>query len=460
MDTQPRRIVIVGGGFSGVYTAIHLERFTRHDPSVRITLVSSENYFLMSPLLFEAGSGILEPRHAVNPIRPLLDKTQFVEAEVKAIDVERRTVTVRPHDNETYELPYDHLVLALGGVTNTSLIPGSDRALTFKTLGDAIYLRNQVIRLFEWGDVEKNPRRKQAQLTFVVVGAGLVGVELMGELTTFIRNVSKLYKNVDPREIRFEMIEAGPKIAPEFDDKLAEYSAGVLEKRGVRIRTNSPVKAIRPDSLELPDGQVIEAATIVVATGVAPNPLVASLPIEKDRKGRAVTDAAMRVKNRTGIWALGDCAQIPDPSGKPYPPLAQHALREAKQLAKNIALALRGSQPQPFVYETKGTLAALGHFKGAGRVYGINIHGFFAWWVWRTYYVMRMPKWSRRLRIIIDWTVALFFKNDVVQLDVVRGNQLPEALASPRVPADGGDGSRSQPPRNEMHDSALTARVS
>lgn len=460
MDTQPRGIVIVGGGFSGVYTAIHLERFTRHDPSVRITLVSRENYFLMSPLLFEAGSGILEPRHAVNPIRPLLDKTQFVEAEVKSIDVERRTVTVRPHDNETYELPYDHLVLALGGVTNTSLIPGSDRALTFKTLGDAIYLRNQVIRLFEWADVEKNPHRKQAQLTFVVVGAGLVGVELMGELTTFIRNVSKLYKNVDARELRFEMIEAGPKIAPEFDDKLAEYSAGVLEKRGVRIRTNSPVKAIRPDSLELPDGQVIEAATIVVATGVAPNPLVASLPIEKDRKGRAITDATMRARNRTDIWALGDCAQIPDPSGKPYPPLAQHALREAKQLAKNIALALRGSQPQPFVYETKGTLAALGHFKGAGRVYGINIHGFFAWWVWRTYYVMRMPKWSRRLRIIIDWTVALFFKNDVVQLDVVRGNQLPEAPASPRAPADGGDGSRSQPPPNEMHDSALTARVS
>lgn len=434
---QRTRVVILGGGFGGVYTALRLEKTWRQAGQVEIMLVSRENYFLMTPLLFEAGSGVLEPRHAVNPIRPLLRGTRFVEAEIKGIDLDRRAVVVRPaNEGETYDIPYDHLVLALGGVTNTRLVPGSEYALTFKTLGDAMFLRNQVIRLFEAADVEKDPSRKQAQLTFVIVGGGLVGVELMGELTSFIENVAGLYRHVDAREVRFEMIEAGPHIAPEFDEKLADYAAGVLERRGVRIRTNTKVKAIHEDSIELPDGQRIEAQTIVTATGVTPSPLLASLPIEKDHKGRAVTEATMRVKGRPDLWALGDCASIPDPSGKPYPPLAQHALREAKVLADNITAVIRGTPLKPFVYRTKGTLAALGHFKGAGLVYGFKIHGFIAWWVWRTYYLFQMPRWNRRLRIVLDWTIALFFKNDVVQLDPTRGNEGPYATA--QRPAPGG----------------------
>jgi NADH dehydrogenase len=426
MATQKTRVVILGGGFGGVYTALHLEKLSRREGSaIEITLVSRDNYFLMTPLLFEAGSGVLEPRHAVNPIRPLLSTTQFVEAQVRAVDVDRKQVEIQVAGScETQSCGYDHLVLALGGVTNLSLVPGSEYGLTFKTLGDAIYLRNQVIKFFEWADVETNPKRKQAQLTFVIVGAGLVGLELMGELTTFVANVAELYKNVELSQVRFEMIEAGPRIAPEFDEKLADYSAEVLKHRGVTIRTNTRVSAIHPGRLELEDGQIIEAETIVVATGVAPNPLLAKIAIAKDRKGRAKTDATMRVEGRQDVWALGDCAAIPDPTGKPYPPLAQHALREARQLAENIMALIRGRSPQPFVYANKGTLAALGHFKGAGRVYGIKIHGFLAWWVWRTYYVSRMPRWSRRLRIVIDWTVALFFKNDVVQLDQVRGSQV------------------------------------
>ena len=435
--TQRTRVLILGGGFAGVYTALHLERLWRRSRDVEVTLVSRDNYFLMSPLLFEAGSGVLEPRHAVNPIRPLLRSTRFVEAEIQSIDLERKSVAARlPDGGEPFDLPFDHLVLALGGVTNTRLVPGSERALTFKTLGDAILLRNQVIRLFESADVEKDAARKQAMLTFVVVGGGLVGVELIGELTTFIKNVAALYKHVDEREVRFEMIEAGPRIAPEFDDALAEYAAGVLKQRGVNIRTNTKVKAIHDDSVELPDGQRIVAETIVMATGVTPNPLVTSLPIEKDHKGRAITEPTMRAKGRTDLWALGDCASIPDPSGKPYPLLAQHALREARQLAHNITAAIRGAPLKPFVYSSKGTLAALGHYKGAGLVYGFKIHGFFAWWVWRTYYLFRMPRWNRRLRIVLDWTIALFFKNDVVQLDVRTGNVPPHAT-EPRPSEDG-----------------------
>jgi NADH dehydrogenase len=429
-QTKSQRVVILGGGFGGVYTARHLEKLSHGSDQLAITLVNRDNYFVMTPLLFEAGSGVLEPRHAVNAIRPLLRKAQFVEAEVDSVDLDRRIVSVHPPESqELIEIEYDHLVLALGGITNTSIVPGSDTALTFKTLGDAIYLRNHVIKLFEWADVEKDPARKQRELTFVVVGAGLVGVELMGELTTFVESVAGLYKNVNMSEIRFEMIEAGPKIAPEFDDKLAQYSAGVLERRGVRIRTNTRVKSINPNGIELPDGEKIESLTVVIATGVVPNPLIATLPVEKDKKGRVVTDATMRVVNRPDVWALGDCAMIPDPSGKPYPPLAQHALREAKQLARNLITAISGGKPEPFIYQSKGTLAALGHFKGAGKVYKISIHGFIAWWVWRSYYLTRMAGFSRKLRVVIDWTVALFFSNDVVQLDLARGDRSQKRAA-------------------------------
>lgn len=427
--TYRKRILILGGGFGGVYTARHLEHLWRGSDGVQITLVNRDNYFVMTPLLFEAGSGILEPRHAVNPIRPLLDKTRFVEAEVLRVDLGRKSVAVQPPgESEHYELEYDHLVIALGGITNTSIVPGSDNAMTFKTLGDAISLRNHVIQQFELADIERDPRRKQTQLTFVIVGAGLVGLELMGELTTFVGNVADLYKNVDRGEIRFEMLEAGPRIAPEFDETLADYSAGVLQRRGVRLRTNTPARRINPDSIELPDGGTIEANTIIVATGVAPSPIVTSIEgLEKDHKGRVKTDSTMRVLGRQDVWALGDCAIIPDPAtGKHYPPLAQHALREAACLAQNITRVVRGAgEPQPFVYQSKGTLAALGHFKGAGKVYKFKIHGFVAWWVWRTYYLFRLPRWSRRLRVVIDWTVALFFKNDVVQLDLRPGNRLP-----------------------------------
>jgi len=429
---QRKRILVLGGGFGGVYTTLRLERLWRSSDAVEVTLVSRDNYFLMTPLLFEAGSGVLEPRHAVNPIRPLLRTARFAEAEVQGIDLDRRVVSIRPAGNrDVYEFPYDHLVLALGGVTNTSVVAGAEKALAFKTLGDAIYLRNHVIKLFEWADIEKDPERKKVQLTFVIVGGGLVGVELMGELTTFIRNVAEYYKHVDPREVRFEMIEAAPHIAPEFDEKLADYSAKVLEKQGVRVRTNTMVKAIHQGRVELADGQIIEAETIIAATGVLPSPLVRDLPVPRDHKGRVQTEPTMRVKGRSDVWALGDCAVIPDPSGKPYPPLAQHALREASQLAVNITCVLRGLEPKPFIYQSKGTLAALGHFKGAGKVYGFAIHGFIAWWVWRTYYVMQMPRWSRRIRIVLDWTVALFFKNDVVQLEQTRSNQLSPTAPCP-----------------------------
>jgi NADH dehydrogenase len=417
------RIVILGGGFGGVYTAAHLDHLARSNPDVQVTLINRSNYFLMTPLLFEAGSGVLEPRHAVNPIRMMFTAVRFMQAEVEKIDVDRKVVQAKFADNESQEIQYDQLVLALGGVTNTRLIKGAEHALTFKNLADAIYLRNHVLQRFERADIETDAKQKQAQLTFTIIGAGLVGVELAGELTDFVHHAAKIYPHVSASMIRIELIEGAARIAPEFDDRLAEYAEKLFRSRGINIRVNTKVQSIEQQKITLNDGATIESATIVVATGVVPNPLLADLPLQKDKRGKVQVEPTMRVKDRPEIWAIGDCANIPDPKGNPYPPLAQHALREAKVLAKNIAAAIHNEELSPFVYHTKGTLAALGHYHGMGEIYGIKVKGFLAWWIWRSYYLMQMPRWSRRFRIMIDWTLALFFKNDIVQVDVERAGQ-------------------------------------
>lgn len=412
------RVLILGGGFAGVHTARSLRRNWKNAADSSITLISKENYFLMTPLLFEAGSGVLEPRHAVTPIRRMFSGVQFAQATVQSIDIDGRSVEARLIHGEVRRFEFDQLVLALGGVTNTKVIPGAENARTFKTLYDAITLRNHCIRLFERADVETDEELKRALLAFVIIGGGLVGLELQGELTEFIENIQAAYPRVDKKYIRFELIEGGPRLVPELDEDLGDYAAKTLAKRGVNVRVNTRVDSMDSSTVRLPGGEEIESQTIVLATGVAPNPLIATLPVEKDRKGRVAVEGTMRSRSHPNVWALGDCAAVPDAQGKPYPPLAQHALREARLLGKNIAAVIRGAEPRPFVYNNKGTLAALGRHKGIGRVYGIKIYGFLAWWVWRTYYLLQMPRFQRKLRIVIDWTVALFFKNDAVELDM------------------------------------------
>jgi NADH dehydrogenase len=410
------QILILGGGFGGVYSACALERLKRAvDP--RITLISRENYFLMTPLLFEAASGVLEPRHAVNPIRRMFKYTQFMQATVRSIDLRQRTVAVEPQPGEIRKVPYDHLVLALGGVTNTHQIPGSQTARTFKTLADAISLRNHCIAMFERADVETDTAVRRALLTFVIVGGGLVGVELQGELTEFVKNIRVAYPHVSASEIRFELIESGPRLVPELDADLGDYIARTFARRGINVRLNTRADRIESTRIALPS-ETIDAHTIVLATGVAVNPLIESLELEKDSRGRLKVDATMRCPSDPSVWALGDCAAIPDAQGRIYPQLAQHALREARCLARNLTAVVHGGQPKPFIYKSKGTLAALGHYKGVGRIYKIKIHGLVAWWAWRTYYLMQMPGLNRKVRLVIDWTVALFFRNDVVELDM------------------------------------------
>ncbi len=415
---QPHRILILGGGFGGVYTARNLEKRLRH-VNVEITLVSRDNYFLMTPLLFEAGSGVLDPRHAVTPIRRMLRRTNFVEAEIEGVDAHRKVVITRhAPDTGVTELPYDQLVIALGGVTNTAIIPGSEHAKSFKTLADAIFLRNHIIDMFEEADLQQDFLGRRKLITFVVVGAGLVGVELIAEFTGFVNSIAGAYRNARTQMPQFHLIEAGPRILPEMDESLAAYAHQLLERRGVRVHVNSPAREIAADHITLADGTIIEADTVVLAAGVATNPILASFDVEKDRKGRIAVESTMRSKSQPHVWAIGDCASIPDPDGKPYPQLAQHALREAKVLAHNITSAINGSGfLKPFIYENLGTLAALGHFNGVGRVLKFKIRGFIAWWVWRSYYLSQMPGFERKLRVVLDWTVALFFNYDIVKLD-------------------------------------------
>ena len=316
------------------------------------------------------------------------------------------------------ELAYDQLVIALGGITNRKMIPGSEHAFSFKGLADAFLFRNHIIERFERADVEPDAERKRRLLTFVVIGGGLVGVELFGELTAFVDGIAPLYNHVNRDEVRFILLEGGDRIMPEIDPKLAAYGTNVLSKRlGADIRTRTRVQAIEPGKVHL-GAETIEAETVVLAAGIVPNPVVAELPVQKSKRGHIVVDGTMRCPSHPEIWALGDCASIPAPDGRPYPSLAQHALREARLLAKNIAGVLDGRPPQPFIYSTLGMMGSLGHSKAFGQMLGVRIHGVLAWIIRRSYYLMQMPGWRRRLRIMTDWAFALLFRPEVGKIDL------------------------------------------
>jgi NADH:ubiquinone reductase (H+-translocating) len=369
----------------------------------------------MTPLLFEVFSGTLNLQDCSLPIRAFLRSTRFVEAVVRDIDLDRRIVRLASADSGG-ELAYDQLVLALGSKTNRELIHGSEHAFTFKTLADALLLRNHVIERFERADVETNPRRKAQLLTFVVVGGGLVGVELLGELTAFVDAITPLYKNVNRDEVRFLLLQAGDRLMPEIDPTLAGYGGRVLAgRRGVDLRLNTRVRAIERGKVHLAN-ETVAADTIVLAAGTAPNPAMAALPVEKDRSGRIVVEPTLRCRSHAEVWALGDCASVPSPDGKPYPSLAQHALRGAQVLARNIFGVLNGRSLQPFVYRTRGMMGSLGHGQGFGQLLKVRVYGFPAWFIRRTYYLLQMPGWGRRLRIVIDWTFALLLRPDVVKV--------------------------------------------
>jgi NADH dehydrogenase len=411
------RIVVLGGGFGGIATVRHLERVLRRRTDVEITLVSRENFFVLTPLLFEACSGRLELRHCAQPIRAALRRARFIEATVESVDLERQLVRAVAPERGVYELPYDHLVLALGASTNDRLIPGSPNALTFKTMADALVLRNHLIECFERADAEADAARRRECLTIVVIGGGLVGTELVGELTAFADDALRFYPRIRRDEVCFRLFEAGARVLPEVDAKLAATAARVLQRRGVDIQASTAVRSIEAGHVRI-ENDTIDAATIVLTAGIVPSAIASAIAVDRDTRGRIAVDATMRSRSHARVWALGDCAAIPGPDGRPYPALAQHAIREARHLAKNISAVIDGRIPSAFMFRSLGTMASLGHTRAVARVFGVPLTGFPAWWLRRTYYLFQMPRWDRRLRIVLDWTVALFFRPDITRVDL------------------------------------------
>jgi NADH dehydrogenase len=421
------RILVLGGGFGGVVTARHLERVLRRRKDVDITLVSRENFFVLTPLLFEACSGRVELRHCAQPIRAALQQTRFIEATVESVDIERQLVRAVAAEGGAYGLPYDHLVVALGAATNDGLIPGSSNALTFKTMADALVLRNQLIGCLERADASADAAERRGCLTVVVIGGGLVGVELVGELTAFADDVLRFYPRIRRDEVCFRLFEAGPRILPEIDAELAATAARVLQRRGVDIQVSTAARSIEAGRVRL-QNDTIDAGTIVLTAGIVPSAVASAIPVLRDQRGRIAVDATMRSRSHPQIWALGDCAAIPGPDGRPYPALAQHAVREARHLASNISAVIDGRGPSPFMFRSLGTMASLGHTRAVARVFGVRLTGFVAWWLRRTYYLFQMPRWDRRLRIVLDWTVALFFRPDITRVELrVEREQVKQA---------------------------------
>jgi NADH dehydrogenase len=418
------RIVVLGGGFGGVYTALNLERLL--GTSAAITIVSRDNFFLFTPMLHEVAASDIDITHLVSPLRALLKHATVFTGEVVSIDCEARTVSVQHGiDAHVHRLAYDHLVVALGAVTNFFGLPGLERrALTMKTLGDAIHLRNEVIAALEEADGEC-AAGAASELTFVVAGGGFAGVETIAGLNDFVREGLKLYPRVTPDRVRMVLVHAGPLILPELGEELGRYAQEALVASGVEVLTNARVAEYGTGEVRLADGRTIRSRLVVWTAGTSSHPLVLQLPCQLDH-GRIVVDETLAVPGWPGVWALGDCARIPDRrSGQPYPPTAQHAIREARTAARNIAASIHGRPLVPFRFRTIGQLAAIGRRTGVARVFGVNFSGFFAWWLWRTIYLSKLPRLEKKIRVAIDWTLDLVFAKDFVQFLTARGSTMP-----------------------------------
>ena len=396
--------LIAGGGFAGAYVARYLG--TRG-----CTIISPENFMLFTPMLPEAASGSLEPRHIVVPLRLMCPHAELLLGRVTALDTNERTVTV----DGSFEVSYERLVLALGSISRSLPIPGlAEHGLGFKDLADAIHLRNHVLQRLEAAATSAD--RAERELSFVFVGAGYAGVEALAELSDLVRDALRHYPELEGRPQRWVLVDAAPKILPEIPTRLGDYAAHQLEKRGIEIHVGTTLESIDAEAAVLSDGTRIPTATLVWTAGVRANPLLAQLGLPLDERHRLKVDETLRVEGQEHIWALGDCAGVPNAAtpGQPDPPTSQHALRQARRLAKNLT-----GDPQPYRYRSLGQVATLGRYKGIADVLGLRLTGFLGWFVTRTYHLYQLPLVSRKLRVVTDWTVSLLFRRDIAELGML-----------------------------------------
>ena len=398
--------LIAGGGYAGSLVARLLGRRGA-------TIVSPENYMLFTPLLPEAASVTLEPRHVVVPLRLMCRRAELVVGRVTGLDAERRVVAVDALDG-SLEIGYERLVLALGSVSRVLPVPGlAEHGHGFRDLADAIALRNHILRQLEAADAARADDDRARHLSFVFVGAGYAGVEALAELADLVRDALRFYPGLRGAQQRWVLVDAAPKILPEIPTRLGDYAAAQLARRGVEIHVSTRLESADARGVELSDGARVETETLVWTAGVRASPSLAALGVPLDERGRVPVDECLRVPGLAGVWALGDCAAVPNlaTAGASDPPTSQHALRQARRLAKNLV-----GEPKPYRYRMLGQAATLGRYKGIADILGLRLRGFAGWFFTRTYHLYQLPLLSRKLRVVVDWTVALLFRRDIAEL--------------------------------------------
>jgi NADH dehydrogenase len=418
------KIVIAGGGFAGLYAAMHFEKRLARRADVEVTLISRENFILFTPMLHEVAAGDLYPGDIVNPLRRILRHVKFFEADVQAVDLNARRVhcTGGIADREL-EFEFDHLLLTLGSETNFFNMDGvRDWSVTMKSLSDAALLRNRMVAFLEEASLQSDEAARRQLLTFVTAGGGFSGAETTGAVNDFVRETVRYYPELREELIRVVVIHPGNFILPELGEELGRYAERKLRERKVEVIKGARVANYDGAVVTLSDGTSIPTATLIWTAGVKPSPVISSLPCQKER-GRLLVNENMSVPGVSGLWAAGDCAAIPDVrsgTGKFYPPTAQHGLREGVVVAKNIEAAILGRPLKPFRFQMLGLLASIGHHTGVAMMFGIKFSGFIAWWFWRSVYLMKLPRLAKKLRVMASWTLDIFFGQEIEQMVTVR----------------------------------------
>jgi NADH dehydrogenase len=409
-------VVIAGGGFAGANVVRNLERLLPKQ-SARLILVNDVNFMLYTPFLPEAAAGTLEPRHVVTPLRDIIHRANLKLGVVCSHDPVAKSVEIRDHDGQSETVGYDHLVLAPGSISRFLPVPGlSEHAVGFKSLADAIYLRNHVIECLEVANATDDDALRDQLLGFVFVGGGYAGLEALAELQDFAADAMSDYPRARLHGMRWMLIEAAGRVMPEIDSDLADYALRELRGRGIDVRLNTTLSKVEADSAEISTGEVIPAQTVVWTAGVVPHPSLKRLSVPLDERGRVVVDSSMGVEGLPGVWALGDAAAVPSPNGGFCPPTAQHAVRQAPVVANNIAAAFGIGTSETFEYSDSASFVNLGRYKAVGKVGNLKFRGFPAWWMARTYHMSQIPSFSRKVRAVIDWTASLPFRRDLSEV--------------------------------------------
>lgn len=417
------RIVIVGGGYVGMYTALRLQKKLKADEA-SVTVIDPQANMTYQPFLPEAAAGSIEPRHVVVPLRKVLDRCHILTARVTAISRERREVAIMTAAGEERRIGYDVLVVAPGSVARTLPIPGlAENGISFKTVAEAIYLRNHVLSLMDAAASTENAEMRRKMLTFLVVGGGYAGVEALAELADMARYASQYYENIERSDLRWVLVEAAGRIMPEVSAPMGRYTVERLMESGIEVFLDTRVDSMVNGHVVLSDGTEFDTDTIVWTAGVKPNPMLDHTDLPRDDKGRVICSAELQVEGSPEVFSAGDCASVPDltkddPDARTSPS-AQHAVRQAKVLADNIMAHLRDKPTRKYEHAYVGSVASLGLYKGVAEVYGIKLRGVAAWFMHRTYHLSRMPTFNRKFRVVSDWTQALFFRREVVALEQI-----------------------------------------